>query len=138
MTFTSCVDDLDQRPVFEQDATVVYDNPDTYKQVLAKAYACFVITGQEKDGDKDIDSEKGYDLSRCIFNMQEDATDESINTWSSLYDVSHFNWDANAYGCRTHTTAFTTPSLCATSSYATLRNRQSAVSQPPSRMKSGL
>ena len=95
MTFTSCVDDLDQRPVFEQDATVVYDNPDTYKQVLAKAYACFVITGQEKDGDKDIDSEKGYDLSRCIFNMQEDATDESINTWSSLYDVSHFNWDAN-------------------------------------------
>ena len=95
MTFTSCVDDLDQRPVFEQDATVVYDNPDTYKQVLAKAYACFVITGQEKDGDKDIDSEKGYDLSRCIFNMQEDATDESINTWSELYDVSHFNWDAN-------------------------------------------
>lgn len=92
---TSCVDDLDQRPVFEQDATVVYATPDTYRQVLAKAYACFVITGQEKGGNKDIDSEKGYDLSRCIFNMEEDATDESINTWSSLYNVSHFCWDAN-------------------------------------------
>ncbi|RXE70888.1 RagB/SusD family nutrient uptake outer membrane protein, partial [Muribaculaceae bacterium Isolate-013 (NCI)] len=95
MSLTSCVDDLDQRPVFEQDATVVYSSPESYRQVLAKAYACFVITGQEKDGNPDIDSEKGYDLSRCIFNMQEDATDESINTWSSLYDVSHFNWDAN-------------------------------------------
>lgn len=92
---TSCVDDLDQRPVFEQDATVVYSSPATYRQVLAKAYACFVITGQEKDGNKDIDSEKGYDLSRCIFNMEEDPTEESINTWSSLYNISHFNWDAN-------------------------------------------
>lgn len=92
---TACVDDLDQRPVFEQDASVVYANPESYKQVLAKAYACFVITGQEKDGDKDIDSEKGYDLTRCIFNLQEDATDESINTWGTTFDVSHFNWDAN-------------------------------------------
>lgn len=94
-TTTSCVDDLDQRPVFEKDASVVYSSPDSYLQVLAKAYACFVITGQEKDGDKDIDSEKGYDLSRCIFNMQEDPTEESINTWSSLYNISHFKWDAN-------------------------------------------
>lgn len=82
---TACVDDLDQRPVFEQDASVVYANPESYKQVLAKAYACFVITGQEKDGDKDIDSEKGYDLTRCIFNLQEDATDESINTLSLIH-----------------------------------------------------
>ncbi len=94
-SFTSCVNDLDQLPVYEKDATDVYASPETYKQVLAKAYACFVITGQEKDGDKDIDSEKGYDLSRCIFNLEEDATDESINTWGSLYDVSHFNWDPN-------------------------------------------
>ena len=95
MMATSCVDDLNQTPIIENDASVVYANPTTYRQVLAKAYACFVITGQEKDGDKDIDSEKGYDLSRCIFNMQECPTDESINTWSSLYDVSHFKWDAN-------------------------------------------
>lgn len=96
MTITgSCVDDLDQVPVFKDNATTVYSSPDSYRQVLAKTYASFVIAGQEKDGDKDIDSEKGYDLSRCIFNMEEDATEESINTWSSLYDVSHFNWDAN-------------------------------------------
>lgn len=93
--FSACTDDLDQRPVIEDDASVVYDNPDTYLQVLAKAYASYVITGQERDGNKDIDSEKGYDLSRCIFNLQEDATDESINTWSSLYNVSHFCWDPN-------------------------------------------
>lgn len=93
--FTSCTDDLDQRPVIEDDASVVYASTDTYKQVLAKIYASYVITGQEKDGNKDIDSEKGYDLSRCIFNLQEDATEESINTWSSLYNVSHFCWDPN-------------------------------------------
>lgn len=93
--FGSCTDDLDQLPVIEDDASVVYDNPDTYLQVLAKIYASYVITGQERDGDKDIDSEKGYDLSRCIFNLEEDATEESINTWSSLYNVSHFCWDPN-------------------------------------------
>lgn len=92
---SSCIDDLDQRPVIEDDASVVYATPDSYKQVLAKIYASYVITGQERDGDKDIDSEKGYDLSRCIFNLEEDATEESINTWSSLYEVSHFCWDPN-------------------------------------------
>lgn len=95
MTVTSCVDDLDQLPVFEQDATVVYASPDTYKQVLAKAYASYVITGQERDGNKDIDSEKGYDLSRCLFNLQESPTDESINTWQTNYEVSQFLWDAS-------------------------------------------
>lgn len=93
--FTSCVDDLDQKPIIENDASVVYDSVESYKQVLAKLYASYVITGQEKDGDKDIQSEKGYDLSRCIFNMEEDATEESINTWNSLRDVSHFSWDPN-------------------------------------------
>lgn len=95
MLATACTDDLDQVPPTKDDASVVYDSAEGYLQVLAKGYASFVIIGQERAGDVDIDSEEGYDLSRCLFNMQEAATDEMINTWGSLYEISHFLWDAN-------------------------------------------
>jgi len=45
----SCFKDLDTVPLDENQITAatVYDNPDSYRQVLAKLYAGLSVTGQE-------------------------------------------------------------------------------------------
>jgi hypothetical protein len=46
--FSSCNDDLNVVPIDpnEQTAATVYDDPTTYKQILAKMYAGLATTGQ--------------------------------------------------------------------------------------------
>lgn len=101
MNFTSCLDDLDQYPHIETTASDVYKDVENYKAVLAKLYASFVTTAQEKNAgnDKlDIVSNSGYDYMRCYFNLQESGTDELASTWlegDKVKDLTYLSWDAN-------------------------------------------
>ena len=99
--FSSCVQDLNQRPVTETeaDASQVYATAEGYRMVLAKLYASFALVGQEKGGgNADMASNSGQDFLRCYFNLQEDPTDEMACTWLSgdkVEALTYMTWDAN-------------------------------------------
>lgn len=97
--FTSCTGDLDQYPHTETTSVDVYSKAENYKSVLAKIYASFITTGQEKGGgNSDIESITGQDYMRCYFNMQEAGTDELASTWlegDKVRDLTYLSWDAN-------------------------------------------
>lgn len=99
MTFIlgSCTDDLDQKPTIGTNADNVYSTVDGYKSVLAKIYGSYSLVGQERAGKPDLSSNKGQDLLRNLFNMQQAATDEVANTWLSgenLAALTYMTWDA--------------------------------------------
>lgn len=95
----ACLDDLNQYPHVEDTSENVYTTPENYKMVLAKLYASYVITGQEKGGgNADLSSNNGQDYMRCYFNLQECGTDEVASTWlegDKVGDLTYLNWDAN-------------------------------------------
>ena len=97
--FTSCLDDLDQDPHVQDTSKDVYAKAGNYKQVLAKLYASFHTTGQEKGGGSpDLKSNNGQDYMRCYFNLQECGTDEVASTWlegEKIANLSYLSWDAN-------------------------------------------
>ena len=101
LTLTSCMKDLDQRPVTDTESSEaeVYSTAEGFGSVLAKIYASYVIVGQEKGGgNADISSNNGQDFLRCWFNLQEDATDEVASTWLSgdkVADLTYMSWDSS-------------------------------------------
>jgi len=96
---SSCLDDLDQVPHVEDTSEDVYAEAANYKSVLAKLYASFYTSGQEKGGENaDLDSNNGQDYMRCYFNLQECGTDEVASTWlegDKVGDLTYLSWDAN-------------------------------------------
>lgn len=114
---TSCLDDLNQYPHTETTSADVYTSAANYKAVLGKLYVSFVIAGQEKGGgDKDLDSNFGYDYMRCYFNMQECGTDELVYTWlggEKMSGLTYLSWDANdAWVSDTYYRIYYTIALC--------------------------
>ncbi len=94
--FGSCTDDLNQMPVTETTSQQVYSDAASYKSVLAKIYASYVLVGQDQGGnDKDLSSVNGFDFSRGYFHLQEAGTDEVANTWLSgtnVTDLTYLTW----------------------------------------------
>jgi len=86
MTLTSCTGDLDVTPKDDDEflSDVFFQDPASYKQVLAKLYAGLYVGGNDGDGTPDI-SGLGGDFSsylRLLFVTQEFPTDEAIVAWS--------------------------------------------------------
>lgn len=100
-TAMSCTGDLDQMPHTDTQVTgaEAYASAASYKMVLAKTYASYVIVGQEQGGgNEDMSSNNGQDFLRCYFNLQEDPTDEVASTWLSgdkVEGLTYMTWDAN-------------------------------------------
>lgn len=101
LTLAACTGDLDQLPHTGTESVGgdVYSTPEGYKMALAKLYASYVIVGQEQGGgNADISSNNGHDFLRCLFNLQENATDEVACTWLSgdkVEGLTYMSWDAN-------------------------------------------
>lgn len=93
-SLNSCIGDLDQFPHIEETGKTVYTSPENYKMALAKLYASFVICGQEKGGgNKDFETNKGYDYMRSYINLQELTTDEMAYTWSGvIFNLCQHEW----------------------------------------------
>ena len=94
-----CIGDLDQYPHIEKTSKDIYTSVHNYRQVLAKLYGSYVLSGQDKGGgNKDIEGTRGFDYMRCYFNLQEIGTDE-VAMISYAADnqtgLSFLSWDAN-------------------------------------------
>ena len=101
-TLTSCLNDLDTVP---QDKDVIladelFNDPATYKQVLAKIYAGLAISGQQGPaGLPDISGiDEGFSqYLRQYWLAQEVTTDEAVIGWAdgSLPDYHEHDWNAS-------------------------------------------
>ncbi|HEY1195435.1 RagB/SusD family nutrient uptake outer membrane protein [Flavobacterium sp.] len=86
MTLTSCTDDLNVTPKDDDEflSDTFFEDPASYKQVLAKLYAGLYVGGNDGDGQADISGLSGDFSSylRLLFVTQELPTDEAVIAWS--------------------------------------------------------
>lgn len=97
----SCINDLNTKPIDRNiiTATDVYNDPAAYRQVLAKIYSVFALSGQiGPDGNPDLatNDEGTSNYLRQLWNMQELTTDEAICAWNNagLPDLHNQSWSA--------------------------------------------
>ncbi|MET4082777.1 hypothetical protein ABIB40_002741 [Pedobacter sp. UYP30] len=101
----SCTKDLDKPPIDSKITTsaTVFDNPQAYKQFLAKLYGSLTLTGQKGEaGAPEISApdEGTTSFLRELWSAQEVTTDECLNAWGDpgLVEYHGFVWsDANSY-----------------------------------------
>ncbi|SMO91328.1 Starch-binding associating with outer membrane [Saccharicrinis carchari] len=84
---SSCVNDLDTIPLDKNTITsaTFYDNPESYRQVLAKIYGGLSLTGQVgPDGDQDVlgIDEGASNYIRAYWYMQDMTTEMALWIWS--------------------------------------------------------
>jgi len=101
MTLTSCTDDLNVTPKDDDEflSETFFEDPSSYKQVLAKLYAGLYVGGNDGDGSPDI-SGLGGDFSsylRLLFVTQELPTDEAVIAWAdgTLPTLNTQTWSPN-------------------------------------------
>jgi hypothetical protein len=96
---TSCTKDLDQAPKYELTADKVYVGLAGYKQVLAKLYGGFALTGPSGPGSGDITGiDAGTsDYIRQWWSAQELTTDEAVIAWNDpgVQEWHRMNWDSS-------------------------------------------
>jgi hypothetical protein len=96
---TSCTKDLDQTPKYELTPDKVYTGLAGYKQVLAKLYGGFALTGPSGPGSGDIVGiDAGTsDYIRQWWSAQELTTDEAVIAWNDpgVQEWHRMNWDAS-------------------------------------------
>ena len=96
---TSCTKDLDQTPKYEITPDKVYVNLAAYKQVLAKLYGGFALTGPSGPGSGDIIGiDAGTsDYIRQWWSAQELTTDEAVIAWNDpgVQEWHRMTWDAS-------------------------------------------
>lgn len=113
MTLTSCTGDLDVTPRDKNEflSETFFQDPSSYKQVLAKLYAGLYVGGNDGDGKPDI-AGLGGDFSsylRLLFVVQELPTDEAIIGWAdgTLPTLNTQNWaPANEFLAGAYSRAF--------------------------------
>lgn len=97
---SSCTKDLEQAPDYSANAEVVYRDPAQIKQVLARLYATFAVSGQQGPaGQPDISGiDEGFsNYLRQYWQIQEVTTDEAIIGWNdgSLPSLNTLQWNAD-------------------------------------------
>ncbi len=102
VVFSACFNDLDTIPIDEDVITsaVVYDDPDSYRQVLAKLYAGLALTGQQGPaGQSDISGiDEGFgQYLRGWWYHQEFPTEESVVGWNdqTIQDFHNQDWTSS-------------------------------------------
>ncbi len=102
VVFTACFNDLNTVPLDEDVITsaVVYDDPDAYRQVLAKLYAGLAVTGQQGPaGQADISGiDEGFgQYLRGWWYHQEFPTEEAVVGWNdqTIKDFHDQDWTSS-------------------------------------------
>jgi hypothetical protein len=98
----ACFDDLNTVPLDDDTITsaIVYDNPESYRQVLAKLYAGLAVSGQQgPSGQPDLSGlDEGFgQYLRGLWYHQELTTDEAVIGWNdkTIKDFHFQGWDSN-------------------------------------------
>lgn len=99
---SSCFDDLNTVPIDEDiiTASVVFDDPDSYLEVLAKLYGGLALSGQQGPaGQADIEGiDEGFgQYLRGYWYHQELTTDEALIGWNdqTIHDFHEQDWTAS-------------------------------------------
>lgn len=104
MLIQSCTKKLDLNPTNDLTAEAVYATAAGYKQVLAKVYGSFALTGNigpanpiPQGGDVQGIDEGFSDFYRLFWKAQELSTDEAVITWGDvgIQDFHNMNWTSN-------------------------------------------
>ncbi len=102
VTLSSCMQDLDTAPLDDTEVTAaeIYEDPEAYKEVLAKLYAGLAVSGQEGPaGMPDISGiDEGFSqYMRAMFYHQTLSTDEAVIGWDdqTIKDFVYQSWGAN-------------------------------------------
>jgi len=104
LVIQSCTKKLDLSPTNDVTAETVYSTPDGYKQVLAKVYGSFALTGNigpanpvSQGGDVQGIDEGFSDFFRLFWKAQELSTDEAVISWGDvgIQDFHNMNWTSN-------------------------------------------
>jgi len=96
----SCTKKLDLLPTNDVTSETVYATAGGYKQVLAKVYGSFALTGnQGPAGNGDVQGiDEGFsDFYRLFWKAQELSTDEAVISWGDvgIQDFHNMNWTSN-------------------------------------------
>ncbi len=96
---SSCTKDLDRFPTNDVTSETVYKTANGYKQVLAKVYGAFALTGNSGPaGSGDIQGiDEGFsDFFRLFWNVQELPTDEAVIAWNdaTIQNFHNMSWTA--------------------------------------------
>lgn len=113
LTLSSCTSDLNVTPKDDDEflSETFFQDPASYKQVLAKLYSGLYVGGNDGDNKADI-AGIGGDFSsylRLLFVMQEFTTDEAIIAWAdgTLPTLNTQTWaPANEFLYGTYSRAF--------------------------------
>ena len=102
ITFSSCMKDLDTVPLDGNEVTAaeIFDNPESYRQILAKLYAGLAVSGQQGPaGMADISGiDEGFgQYLRGMFYHQVLSTDEAVIGWDdqTIKDFIYHSWGAS-------------------------------------------
>lgn len=100
IVFSSCLKYPNLKPTNDVTSETVYSTPAGYKQVLAKVYGAFALTGnQGPAGNGDVQGiDEGFsDFFRLYWKAQELSTDEAVIAWGDIgiQDFHNMNWSAN-------------------------------------------
>ncbi|MBL7740873.1 MAG: RagB/SusD family nutrient uptake outer membrane protein [Chitinophagaceae bacterium] len=96
----SCLKHPNDLPTNDVTSESVYATPAGYKQVLAKVYGSFALTGnQGPAGNGDVQGiDEGFsDFYRLFWKAQELSTDEAVISWGDvgIQDFHRMNWTSN-------------------------------------------
>lgn len=96
----SCTKYPDLKPTNDVTSETVYSTAAGYKQVLAKIYGSFALTGnQGPAGNGDVQGiDEGFsDFFRLFWKAQELSTDEAVISWGDvgIQDFHNMNWSSN-------------------------------------------
>ncbi len=99
-TVSSCVKDLDRVPFIDVTSATVYNDPASYKQIVAKLYAGLAVSGQQGPAGKpDISGiDEGFSTYlRQYWKAQELTTDEAVIGWNDggLPDYHKMTWTSS-------------------------------------------
>ncbi|MFL9481677.1 RagB/SusD family nutrient uptake outer membrane protein [Chitinophagaceae bacterium LWZ2-11] len=96
--FASCTKNLDRTPTNAITANEAYGTPAGYKEVLAKVYGAFALTGNggpsASVGDIVGIDQGTSDFVRLYWNLQELTTDDAVCAWNDpgVPDLHNFNF----------------------------------------------
>jgi hypothetical protein len=96
----SCLKYPNLKPTNDVTSETVYATPAGYKEVLAKVYGAFALTGnQGPAGNGDVQGiDEGFsDFFRLFWKAQELSTDEAVISWGDvgIQDFHNMNWSSN-------------------------------------------
>ncbi|MBL7743231.1 MAG: RagB/SusD family nutrient uptake outer membrane protein [Chitinophagaceae bacterium] len=100
LALSSCLKHPNELPTNDVTSETVYATPAGYKQVLAKVYGSFALTGNSGPaGNGDVQGiDEGFsDFYRLFWKAQELSTDEAVISWGDvgIQDFHRMNWTSN-------------------------------------------